>query len=157
MMRPILTGLLFISAIHPLVPMAQVYKWVDQNGVTHYGERPPATAAPASKLDIDLQGNGPAVPPPGCYSIQCQYERLRADRLIREEEWRKEMQVRRQVHQSREPAPAQSSPAPLVVPIPGHFHRRQVILPPRTPGLPSGPGSGGGSAPDSGGQLRMPP
>jgi hypothetical protein len=93
MIRPILTGLLLIWAIHPLVPMAQVYKWVDQNGVTHYGERPPASAAPASKLDIDLQGNGPAVPPPGCYSIQCQYERLRADRLIREEEWRKALAV----------------------------------------------------------------
>ena len=35
-------GLIFASALFlPLAAGAQVYKWVDANGVTHYGERPP--------------------------------------------------------------------------------------------------------------------
>ncbi len=35
-------AMVFLSTLFvPLVAGAQVYKWVDANGVTHYGERPP--------------------------------------------------------------------------------------------------------------------
>lgn len=34
--------MLVCALVLPLVAGAQVYKWVDANGVTHYGERPPA-------------------------------------------------------------------------------------------------------------------
>lgn len=38
-------GLVLVSALFvPLTAGAQVYKWVDANGVTHYGERPPEKA-----------------------------------------------------------------------------------------------------------------
>lgn len=97
-------------AAAPIAAHAQIYKWVDEKGITHYGERPPTAASPARKLDIPLQGNGPDVPPPGCYTIRCQYERMRADRLAREEEWREEMQLRARVADSMRPAPTQRSP-----------------------------------------------
>lgn len=81
---------------------AQVYKWVDADGVTHYGERPPAGAAPkpsdpparAKQLDIALTGNDPPqAVGPRC-DLNCQYERMRADRLQREESWRRDEEVR---------------------------------------------------------------
>ncbi|TMG77503.1 MAG: DUF4124 domain-containing protein [Betaproteobacteria bacterium] len=37
--RALLHFLLFMATAVPA--LAQVYKWVDENGVTHYGERPP--------------------------------------------------------------------------------------------------------------------
>ena len=38
---------------------AQIYKWVDANGVTHYGERPQAGSKPK---EVELRGNTPAQP-----------------------------------------------------------------------------------------------
>ncbi len=57
-----------------------VFKWVDDKGVTHYSEKPPPgrTATP-----VDITPSG-AEREPGsaleCHTIQCQYDRLRADR-----------------------------------------------------------------------------
>jgi len=41
--------------------MAQVYKWVDEKGMTHYGERPPQ-GGKAQELQA---GQAPSEPPPG--------------------------------------------------------------------------------------------
>ncbi len=38
---------------------AQIYKWVDANGVTHYGERPQAGG---KSKEVELRGNAPAQP-----------------------------------------------------------------------------------------------
>jgi hypothetical protein len=76
---------------------ADVYRWVDDNGAVHYGER---TAAPrdAHRLDIHLGGNDPPEASLTCHTIRCQYERLRSDgeRLRRERQekdaaWEKEL------------------------------------------------------------------
>lgn len=152
----ILVGWLVAGAAVPIGAPAQVYKWVDEKGVTHYGERPPAGAAPSRKLDITLQGNDPDVPPPGCYTIRCQYERLRADRLIREEEWRKEMQVRAKVAESQRPAPTQTSPDPHPVghPVYPVYHRRAVVLP-RPSGPVGSPGPGNGPPAEPPVRIRM--
>lgn len=48
-MRPILLAGLVLAAS---LAQAQVYKWVDENGRTHYGERKPDSAIPASKVTI---------------------------------------------------------------------------------------------------------
>jgi glutaredoxin len=44
-MKKILTAILTLIAIHLWVnqPIADMYKWVDQNGVTHYSDTPPAS------------------------------------------------------------------------------------------------------------------
>ncbi|MFO1318905.1 MAG: DUF4124 domain-containing protein [Burkholderiales bacterium] len=122
---------------------AQVYKWVDEQGVTHYGERPPVAAGPSRKLDIALQGNDPTVRPPGCYTIRCQYERMRNDRLEREEEWRKEMLVRAQVAESMRPATTQRSAdpgwqgGPVYATVP---RRHAGVVRPQPPTMPHPPG-----------------
>lgn len=78
---------------------AQVYKWVDERGVTHYSERPPANAKarPTRKLDITLRGNDLPASEQECRTIRCQYERLRRDRLLREADQREEEESRARV------------------------------------------------------------
>lgn len=98
---------------------AQIYKWVDDNGVTHYGQRPGQEASsPPKKLDIRTTGNDPA-PLPGatCYTIQCQYERMRADRLIRDEEWRKDMETRTRLIAAQNEARARETPTTAIGPV----------------------------------------
>jgi hypothetical protein len=43
--------------------LAQVYKWVDEKGVTHYGERPPQ-GSKASEVPNRLASPDPGVPSP---------------------------------------------------------------------------------------------
>ena len=57
---------------------AEVYRWVDEKGGVHYGERPGAPRD-AQRLDILLQGNDPPETSLTCNTIQCQYERVRAE------------------------------------------------------------------------------
>lgn len=91
---------------------AQVYKWVDDKGQTHYGQQPPtASVAKPKKLDIALTGNDPLLSASGCYSIQCQYERLRDDRLLRDAEWRKDEESRARIAAQRRAAAEPPTPA----------------------------------------------
>lgn len=110
---------------------AQVYKWVDAEGRVHYGERPPA-AREADKLAIPLQGNDPAPKPGECYTIQCQYERLRQDRLIREAAWQREMESRARVAESQRNAQQRSAgpTLPPYEPVYAPIYRRPVIVAP---------------------------
>jgi hypothetical protein len=88
--------------------MAQVYKWVDERGVTHYGQKPPSMPPRAGidSLDIELTGNDPPKRSGDCYSIQCQYERVRADRMERQEEQLKEWEARQRAATARKQADA---------------------------------------------------
>lgn len=95
---------------------AQIYKWVDDAGATHYGEQPPAGPGPRrgrlDVLDIRTIGNDPpATPDAVCQSIQCQYERMRKDRLIRDAEWRRNEESRARVASLRAEAAAASQVA----------------------------------------------
>lgn len=45
-------------ALLSLPAAAQLYKWVDEKGVTHYSEKPPPDGR-AKSLDIKTQGTGP--------------------------------------------------------------------------------------------------
>lgn len=78
-------GLLPIVALCLAVDMAaaDVYRWQDDKGVVHYTQKPPANR-PSTRLDIKVEATPPRRPPASaeCHTIQCQYERLRDDRLI---------------------------------------------------------------------------
>jgi hypothetical protein len=50
-MRTVVQSLIFLAAILLTAPArAELYKWVDERGVTNYSNAPPAAAAPANKL-----------------------------------------------------------------------------------------------------------
>lgn len=147
-----LLALLAASGLPASPAGAQVYKWVDDRGVTHYGERPPAdeSAAP-NRLDIRTIGNDPpASATAGCYTIQCQYERMRDDRMLRDAEWRKDVEARARAAAILEAAKTQpaetGSPVWVVgrplVPVrsPGIAHPR--LLPRATPEAAEGHVSG---------------
>jgi hypothetical protein len=110
---------------------AQVYKWVDAEGRVHYGERPPP-AREADKLTIPLRGNDPVPRAGECYTIQCQYERMREDRLIREAAWQREMESRARVAESqRNTQTRPASPAlPPYDPVYAPIVRWPVIVAP---------------------------
>jgi hypothetical protein len=52
---------LLLIAFLPFAAAAQMYKWVDENGRTHYSETPPPDGAKVDKVDIKP---GPATPAP---------------------------------------------------------------------------------------------
>ncbi len=49
--RPYIAALALLVALLPVPGSAQVYRWVDKNGVVHYGDRQPGNAA-ASKVRV---------------------------------------------------------------------------------------------------------
>ncbi len=83
MMQRLLAGFLLVCGFALAAPAAaqQVYKWVDDRGVTHYGEKPPG-GRPSQAVDATPSGwvreTGDAKE---CHTIRCQYDRLRAERL----------------------------------------------------------------------------
>jgi hypothetical protein len=82
MKKPYAAALLaaLIVAAPATAAAQQFYKWVDDQGVTHYGEKPPP-GRPAKEIDATPSGYT-RVPGDGaeCHTIQCQYDRLRAAR-----------------------------------------------------------------------------
>ena len=57
MIRIVLLSLVLL----PLAAAAQMYKWVDEKGVTHYSETPPPDGKGAK---VDIKPSGPATQPP---------------------------------------------------------------------------------------------
>ena len=74
--RALLHFLIFAAATAPV--FAQVYKWVDERGVTHYGERPPQ-GGKASEVPDKLGSPGGVKPkanvPPADPAAQAQAEK----------------------------------------------------------------------------------
>lgn len=111
--RPLRLALPLLALLAPGHPTAQVYKWVDERGVTHYGQKPPSSAprSGVGSLDIDLTGNDPPQRGGECHSIQCQYERMRADRMERQQEQLKEWEARERAAVARKQADAAAAAA----------------------------------------------
>lgn len=90
--RPIFAALIAVAVTASGSAMAQVvYKWVDEKGVTHYAEEPPAGRS-SRQVDITPSGyirdaTSRADP---CQTVQCQYERVRALRRQDEADQRAE-------------------------------------------------------------------
>lgn len=68
---------LFFVAMN-LASFADVYKWVDATGATHYGEKPPK-GVKAQKVDTEAYGIG-TDDPKECHSILCQGKKLEEER-----------------------------------------------------------------------------
>jgi len=138
---------------------AEIYRWIDEDGGVHYGERWSAPGD-ARRLDIPLQGNDPPEASLACQTIQCQYERLRSDgeRLRRKRRetdaaWEQELTDRerqarrRREAEDRERAAANPRSGQWILP-------RSVIRRPQTGGRPLGEQER--PAADPGSPLRTP-
>jgi len=75
--------------------LAQVYKWVDEKGVTHYGERPPQ-GSKASEVPNKLGSPGGGSPAPSDAAQQSGAPQTDATAEQRQETARREEQCRQQ-------------------------------------------------------------
>jgi len=77
----LIAALLIVSA----PAAAQIYRWVDQNGVVHYSNiRPPKNVVPTI-IDDSSREAGPSPESAECYTIRCQGERLEERQRRRDE------------------------------------------------------------------------
>lgn len=73
--------------VAPLVAaQAPLYKWVDENGVTNYGDAPPKTARKTTALDASKSSLSvvPGLSKDELTRLEARVEQARADRLERE-------------------------------------------------------------------------
>ena len=86
-MRQVWCCAIFLALMHPV--SAQVHKWVDANGVTHYGERPPSGG---KSKEVELRdasprqsgGAGPAASSSDLKTRELEYRRRQAMRAEEE-------------------------------------------------------------------------
>lgn len=104
----------------------EVYKWVDDQGVTHYSSGPPpdrtAIGEDLEMLQLDSTARSGASEQ-DYFSVTNQAERLEASRLARERLRLEREKLRLQQAQSRKPAPVVEAPAreSYIVRYPAHF------------------------------------
>ena len=70
-------NVLFVLLLAAPLASAQVYKWMDEKGRVHYGEKPPAGAKPSEVKPPDAQREAPA------RSLQSQELEFRQRQLIK--------------------------------------------------------------------------
>ncbi len=64
---------------------AQIYRWIDQNGIVHYSNVKPPKSVAVTVIDESSREAGPSPESAECYTIRCQGERLE-ERQRRQEE-----------------------------------------------------------------------
>ena len=69
---------------------AQIYRWTDAQGRTHFSNVPPPEGAKATVVDPDAKEGPPAPESSECYTIRCQGERMEERQRRREEAEAKE-------------------------------------------------------------------
>ncbi len=65
---------------------AQVYRWVDAKGTTHFSNSPPPPGVNAELIFIQAQPGTPSPDTQECYTIRCQGERMDKRIAAREEQ-----------------------------------------------------------------------
>ncbi|MDH3505423.1 MAG: DUF4124 domain-containing protein [Nitrospirota bacterium] len=65
---------------------AQVYRWVDAKGTTHFSNSPPPPGVNAELIFIQTQPGAPSPDSQECYTIRCQGERMEKRIAAREEQ-----------------------------------------------------------------------
>jgi hypothetical protein len=55
---------------------AQIYRWVDANGLVHYSNNKPPKGANATVFDPDAKEAPPSADSSECYTVRCQGERM---------------------------------------------------------------------------------
>jgi len=65
---------------------AQVYRWVDEKGTTHFSNSPPPPGVTAELISIQAKEGEPSPDTKECYTIRCQGERMEKRIAAREAE-----------------------------------------------------------------------
>jgi hypothetical protein len=123
-LRTTLTGCWVAVLALPVVFAGPVYTWVDEAGVTHFSEKPPADSAIEA-----MQINLPAIPPTGpalasdYYSILRQAERMQESRLERERVRAKLLQAEAEAKRAKAAAAATGQV------VPGNDYDNNVYYP----------------------------
>jgi len=91
--RAIVFLMLLSTAALPLGAQAVLYKWVDENGVVNYSDKPPASASQASKLD-EADSSLSVVPGLSKEEIAFFREGLAQDRAARQQREIEELRMR---------------------------------------------------------------
>ena len=82
-----MTRILFFLALAFSQPAAaQIYRWTDAQGRTHFSNTPPPAAAKAVVVDPDAKAGPPSPESTECYTLRCQGERMEERQRKRESE-----------------------------------------------------------------------
>ena len=77
--------LLLVLLVAAAPATAQIYRWVDANGVVHYSNNTPPKGANATVVDPDSRAALPGAETTECYTVRCQGERIEERQRKREE------------------------------------------------------------------------
>jgi len=119
MRRRHMVGLLMVALAfsHPGTA-AELYRWTDADGRVHFSDRPPPAAeVPAEVERLPTPRFADPGIPPGHYSVTEQWQRLQAERLIRQrEQWERNREARELTLREREVAAAERAAEELAAP-----------------------------------------
>ena len=101
-----------LAAAAPAAALAQVYKWVDENGVVNYGDKPPARGKPVKPL---AENGGSVSVVPGMPKEELEQMRQR-DMQRRVQQLENEVDELRARSMARDNAAAYPMPAEVYVP-----------------------------------------
>lgn len=103
----LIAALLFAAG---LAHAGQIYHWVDEDGVAHYSQTPPADASvPVETREVTTSTPDDYDPDEYEYSVMNQAERIHAEWAALAEEREKEQEARRQARQAAQARPAYES------------------------------------------------
>jgi len=140
---PIISAALIAAAAALAAPVASaetVHRWVDEDGVTHFSDTPPAAAGAAPEVEtLSLPADFPEAEDTEAtyYSVANQWQRMKAERAAKEERALERERLRTERAAAREAAAAAAASAaaanrpPVVVgggahrPLPGFAHGRR--------------------------------
>ena len=78
--------LVFLALVAAAGPAAaQIYRWMDVNGVVHYSNTTPPKGANATVVDPNSREAPPSVESTECYTVRCQGERMEERQRKRDE------------------------------------------------------------------------
>jgi hypothetical protein len=108
---------LAVLAVSQALSAAELYRWTDADGRVHFSDRPPAAEATTGVERLPTPRFADPGIPPGHYSVTEQWERLQAERLVRErEQWERNREARELSLREREVAAAERAAEELSTP-----------------------------------------
>ena len=78
-------AVLIALALLSLPASAQIYKWTDANGKTHFSNVAPPQGVKATVVDPSAKEGAPSPETSECYTVRCQGERMEERQRRREQ------------------------------------------------------------------------